>query len=54
MVADETLEREDAGAAVLAGAGEAAHLGYRLGSLPDGLRDRIVVDDAALAHDHVA
>ena len=52
MVADETLEREDAGAAVLTGTGEAAHLGDRLGSLPDGPRDRVVVDDTAVAHDH--
>ena len=52
MLAHEPLEREDAGAAVLPGAGRAADRRERAGAVPDRGGDGPVGDDAAVADDH--
>jgi len=54
MLAQEALEGEDAGATVLAGAGGAAELGDRPGALVEGVRHLLVVDDFAVADNHIA
>ena len=52
MLAQQSLEREDAGSAVSAGSGRLAHVGDRSSALVDGAGDLLVVDDYAVADDH--
>jgi hypothetical protein len=52
MLAQQTLQREDAGAASSARTGRIAHLRDRPGARLDGTRDGPVVDDLAVADDH--
>jgi hypothetical protein len=52
MLAQERLDREDTGPAVLARAGRAAQLAEGVGAPVDGCAKLGVVDDAAVAQDH--
>jgi hypothetical protein len=52
MLAQQPLEREDAGTTVSTSPRRPAHLGQRPRTVVDGAADRVVVDDLAMADDH--
>jgi hypothetical protein len=52
MLAQQSLEREDARAAISAGTGRLAHLRHGPGARVDSTGNGLVVDDLAVADDH--